>query len=82
MRPRHPRVPRQGHVGRFVAPDRELRAVARELDDELAVVLVAQHEERRAGRLGAQALAQLQRRGDMWAQWRSGHRQTLPRNPP
>ena len=67
VRARHARVPRQRHVGRLVAPDRQLGAVAGELDDDLPVVLVAQDEERRGRRLRAQALAQLGGRGDVGA---------------
>jgi hypothetical protein len=79
---RHPRVPRQRDVACLVAPDGELAALAGQLDDELAVLLVAQDEKRRPGRFRAQAVAQLGGRGEVWAQRRSGHGQTLPRNPP
>jgi hypothetical protein len=82
VRARHARVPAERDVGRLVAADREAPAVAGEVDDELSILTVAQHDEGRTRRLGAQAVAQLGGCGDVGAQGRSGHGQTLRRNPP
>jgi hypothetical protein len=61
VRTRHARVTGHGDVVGVAAADRQAVTVAFEIDDELAIALVAQHEERCRRRLRAQPVPQLGR---------------------